>query len=100
MSSERRKIVLPQLLFTFLLLLWPLASAYSIDQASCSEVAVKPDLTADRIGDAVEEAKNIARYAAFRMDTSSGVPPGDIVEALIGSDKRQTFVGQFAGRVQ
>ena len=71
-----------------LIVLWFSAStalAWSIDQASCS----KADVEVVGIEDAVDEALNIAQYAAFRM--ANGPAPGGIVEKLLGPNSRQTF---------
>ena len=71
-----------------LLVLWFAASAalaWSVDQPSCSKTPVG----AIGIEDAVEEAIDIAQYAAFRM--ANGPAPGGIFEQLLGSSDRQSF---------
>jgi hypothetical protein len=71
-----------------LIVLWFAAStalAWSIDEPSCS----KTDVQAIGIEDAVDEALNIAQYAAFRM--ANGPAPGGIVEQLLGSNGKQSF---------
>jgi len=78
---------------SWLLFLAPMITAYSLDQASCSSIRSNPDLTVQDINNAVEEALNIAQYAAFRMMPGNGIPPGNIVESLLGQNHRQTFIG-------
>jgi hypothetical protein len=63
------------------------ALAWSVDQTSCSQTEVG----VQAIVDAVDEAIDIAQYAAFRMD--NGPAPGGIVEQLLGSSGRQSFTG-------
>lgn len=82
------------IILSFFLLLSPLIIAYSIDPVSCGAVLANPDITADIIDTAVQEALNIAQYGAFRMTEAAGDPPdAAIFQTLLGPGGSQHFVG-------
>ena len=91
---EFNKMARLNIIHSLFLLLSPLIVAYSIDTVSCGQVQANPDLTADIIDTAVQDALNIAKYGIFRMTEEAGSPPDTaIVQTLLGSDGSQKFVG-------